>query len=91
MRLNDGQIKQGLLHAEAVVRNAALPYFSDSLRDDPSVMPLVIQAIETHGWDDAFTFLHYLSELTQTEDSVLWLIDQLNRMGRPDHPRRAAR
>ncbi|MEI7837812.1 MAG: SEC-C metal-binding domain-containing protein [Planctomycetota bacterium] len=84
MRLTDSQIKQGIVHPEVVVRNVALPYFADSLRDDPSVMPLVIQAIETHGWDDAFTFMHHVPELTQTEDSVLWLIDQLNRMGRPD-------
>lgn len=84
MKLTDNQIKQGLIHPEVVVRNTALPYFSDSLRDDPSVMPLVTQAIETHGWDDAFTFMHHVPELTQTEDTVLWLIDQINRMGRPD-------
>ncbi|MDY0167602.1 MAG: SEC-C metal-binding domain-containing protein [Thermoguttaceae bacterium] len=43
-------------------------------------MPLAIEAIEKYGWDDAF-YLYYFSfeRLPQTEETVLWLIDQLER------------
>jgi hypothetical protein len=47
MRLTDDQIKQGIIHPEQLVRDVAVRYFSESFSSDPTVMPLVIQAIET--------------------------------------------
>ena len=83
MRLSAEQVKQGIVHPERIVRDCAIRYFSESFSDDPTVMPLAIQAIETHGWDDAFEYHHCLDHLVQTEETLLWLIDRLNKMGRP--------
>ena len=87
MRLAEDQIKRGILHPERIVRDAAMRYFADSFLDDSGVMPLAIQAVEAHGWDDAFEVAHRLSDLAQTDETLLWLIDQLNQMGYPrtDH------
>lgn len=83
MRLTEHQIKQGILHSDQMVRDVAVRYFSESFSEDPTIMSLAIQAIETHGWEDAFRFSHTLGDLIQTEETLVWLIDQLNRAGRP--------
>jgi hypothetical protein len=83
MRLSAEQVKQGLVHPERIVRDCALRYFSESFSDDPTVMPLAIQAIEAHGWEGAFEYHHLLDRLAQTDETLLWLIDRLNKMGRP--------
>jgi len=85
MRLTDEQIKQGILHPEQIVRDVALRYFSQSFRDDTTIMPLAIEAVEAYGWENAFRFSHGLGDLAQTEETLLWLIDQLNRQGRPEN------
>ena len=85
MRLSEAQIRQGILHPEQMVRDVALRYFCESFSDDPTIMPLAIQAIEAHGWGNAFRFSHGLASLTQTEETLLWLIGQLNRQGRPEN------
>ena len=89
MRLTEQQIKQGILHPEQMVRDVAMRYFGESFSDDPAIMPLAIQAIEAHGWEDAFQFYHRLGDLAQTEETLVWLIDQLNRQGRPENPKDA--
>lgn len=83
MRVPQHQVKQGILHPEQLVRDTALHCFCDSFTDDPTVMPVAIQAIETFGWDGAFEFPSRVGELIQTEETLLWFIDQLNRMGYP--------
>ena len=82
MRLTADQVKQGLVHPEQMVRDVALRYFTESYSPDPSVMPLAIQAIETYGREEAFRFIYSLSDLVQTEETLLWLIDQLSRLDR---------
>ena len=83
MRLTAEQVKQGIVHPEQIVRDAAVRYFGESFSDEPTVMPLAIRAIETYGWEDAFEYISAVEHLAQTEDTLLWLIDRLNRMGRP--------
>lgn len=51
MRLTPDQIKQGILHPEQRVRDATAYYFADSFSPNPTIMPLVIQTIERHGWE----------------------------------------
>jgi hypothetical protein len=46
-------------------------------------MPLAIQAIETRGWRNAFLSPHTLGDLAQSEETLLWLVDHLNRLGLP--------
>jgi len=79
MRLTPHQIKQGILHPKQDVRDACAYYFADAFSPDPGIMPLVIQAIETHGWADAFGMYSFLGNLVQTEQTVRWTIDQLER------------
>jgi len=86
MRLAENRIKQGLLHPEQLVRDAALRYFSESFSRDPSVMPLAIQAVETHGWDDAFESASGLRNLVQTEQTFGWLTDRMEQVGYPETP-----
>ena len=83
MRLSVEQVKQGIVHPERIVRGCALRYFSESFSDDQEVMPLAIQAVEAHGWDNAFEHPHCLGDLAQTEETLLWMIDRLNTVGRP--------
>ena len=83
MRLTEDQIRRGILHPEQLVRGAAVRYFVDSFSSDPNVMPLVIEAVETYGWPDAFEFLARFANLAQTDDTLLWLIDELDKVGRP--------
>ena len=52
--LTEADIKQGILHPEQLVRCACAEYFTTTHSNDASIVPLVIQAIETYGWDDAF-------------------------------------
>jgi hypothetical protein len=85
MRLTHEQVKQGILHSEQLVRDAALRYFADSFSPDASIMPLAIEAVEKYGPGKAFRCISALDGLVQTEDTLLWLIDQLNRLGRPQN------
>ena len=86
MRLSESQIKHGIMHSEQFVRDAAVRYFADSFSDDPTVMPLVIQAIETYRWDDAFGFSRNFADLAQTGDTLLWLIGELEKTSSPPEP-----
>jgi hypothetical protein len=42
-------------------------------------MPLAIQAIERYGRTKAFSFTHYLNLLPQTEQTIAWVIAELQR------------
>ena len=79
MRLPESKIKAAIQHPEEEVRLTALRYFTDSLNDDNSVMPLVINAVETYGVDSAFRILRAAERLPQTEFTINWLIGQLHR------------
>ncbi|HUG67183.1 MAG TPA: hypothetical protein VMM76_05505, partial [Pirellulaceae bacterium] len=79
MRLPESKIKAAIQHPEEEVRLTALRYFADSPNDDDSVMPLVIQAVETYGVDRSFRILRDAERLPQTESTVDWLIGQLHR------------
>jgi len=77
MRLPTDHIKQALLHPDRFVRDVALHYFADSFSLDPTVMPLVIGAIERFGWDAAFEYFYIAQNLVQTDETILWLVSQL--------------
>jgi len=90
MRLTPEQIKQGILHPAEDVRDASVYYFADCFSADSSIMPLAIQAIEEHGWDDAFGMYAFLQNLVQTEETLIWAIDQLQQRGQPDNEEEAS-
>ena len=45
--------RNGILHRGAKVREMAVRYFAESFSQDSTIMPLVIQAIERYGRDQA--------------------------------------
>ena len=73
-RLSAAEINQGLLHPDVYVRFAALRYFADAHDPDPSVMPVVIEALDRYGRSRAFRFLSPISTLAQTEATVSWAV-----------------
>ena len=79
MRLPESDIKSAILHPQEDVRLTAVGYFSDAYSNDPTVMPLVIQAVENYGRETAFRILRDAERLPQTEDSIQWLSDELRR------------
>ena len=83
MRLPTDQIKAAILHPDRIVRDVALYYFTDSFSQDHTIMPLVIQAVEAHDWNGAFEFYLAIKNLAQTEDSLLWLLRQLEQVADP--------
>src|SRR5471032_2806511 len=88
MRLPADKMKQAILHADQDVREAAVYYFARSHSSDPTIMPLVIQAIDKLGidklgFDKAFETHTFLEDLVQTDETVRWLIQQLKKLGQP--------
>ncbi len=65
MRFPESKIKAAIQHPEEEVRLTALRYFTDSLNNDDSVMPLVIKAVEAYGVESAFRILRDADRLPQ--------------------------
>ena len=82
MRLTTDEVKRAILHNDRDVREAAVYYFARSFSEDASIMPLAIKAIEQHGWANAFQQYPFIQNLVQTDDTVVWLIDQIKKFGR---------
>lgn len=89
MRSTADRVKEGILHADQDVRDAAAHYFADAFSSDPTVMPLVMQATEKYGFEDAFSTHSFFKNLVQTDESVSWLIRQLKRLGQPANEKEA--
>ncbi|MHB8974232.1 MAG: hypothetical protein ACYC4N_27675 [Pirellulaceae bacterium] len=78
MRLPEAKIKQAILNPELDIRQRAIRYFSVCHSDDEGVVPLVIQAIEKYGREDAYHLVGSSVDLRQTEETVSWIVDELN-------------
>lgn len=70
MRYSEEKIKEAILHPDLDVRDAAIRYFHSSTSPDRTLMPLAIQAIERYGRTDAFSHIHYLNLLPQSEQTI---------------------
>ena len=79
MRFPEAKIREAILHPDLEIRARAVRYFGKSSQPDPAVMPLVIQAVETYGRQDAYRLVGAGRELPQTEDTIAWVIGELNR------------
>jgi SEC-C motif len=77
MRLPAENVKGAILHPDKQVRTRCAHYFSGGMSDDPAVMPVVIEAIEGYGWEAAFDEYWFMERLVQTEETVAWLIRQI--------------
>ena len=79
MRYPEQKIKEAILHPDIEIRDRAVMYFAKSFSTDTSLMPLVIKAVETYGrQNDAYRLIGASRELPQTEDTIAWIIDELN-------------
>jgi hypothetical protein len=78
VRLSEEKIKAAILDSDLNIRQRAIRYFSTSFSTDPSVMPLVIKAIETFGRQNAYHLIGLSRDLPQTEETIAWIIDELN-------------
>ena len=78
MRLPESKIKEAILHPELEIRQRAIHYFAKSYSTDCSVMPLVITAAEIFGRKDAHHTIGLARDLPQTEETIAWIIDELN-------------
>lgn len=78
-RLAEEKIKAAIQHPEQEVRLTALRYFADSFSRDESVMPLVVQAVETYGIEESFGMLRAADRLPQTDQTIDWLLRELRR------------
>jgi hypothetical protein len=79
MRYPEEKIKEAILHPDLDVRDTAIRYFYSSTSPDDTLMPQAIQAIERYGRTKAFSFTHYLNLLPQTEQTIGWVIAELQR------------
>ncbi|NUQ62786.1 MAG: SEC-C domain-containing protein [Pirellulales bacterium] len=77
-RLPAESVKRAILHPKARIREMAVHYFSDSFTGDTSLMPLVIEALETHGKEDAYRLVGGAVALPQTAETIDWVIRELN-------------
>jgi hypothetical protein len=79
VRYPEEKIKEAILHPDLDVRDTAIRYFYSSTTPDQTLMPLAIEAIEKYGRTTAYSFTHYLNLLPQTEQTVGWVIAELQR------------
>lgn len=79
MRYPEDKIKEAILHPDIEIRDRAARYFAKSHSTDKSIMPLVIQAVETYGrQNETYQLIGASRGLPQTERSIAWVIDELN-------------
>lgn len=78
MRYPEDKIKEAILHPNPEIRDRATSYFAKSFSSDLGIMPLVIRAVETHGKKDAYHQIGLSRDLRQTEDTIAWVIQELN-------------
>ena len=78
MHFSENRIKEAILDTDLEIRQRAISFFAKSFSSDTSVMPLVIKAVETYGREDAYHLIGLSRDLPQTEDTIAWIIDELN-------------
>src|SRR5208337_1668923 len=79
MRLSESKIKEAILHPDADIRSRAVHYFADSFSQDTSIVPLVIQAVEQYGREEAYQLIGASTELAHTDETISWVVDELDR------------
>src|ERR1019366_4556560 len=78
VRYPEAKIKEAILHPDLEIRARATRYFPIAYSPDPANMPLVIKSVKQYGKQDAYRLIGLSRDLGQTEDTVAWVIDELN-------------
>jgi hypothetical protein len=77
MRLSEEKIKQAIMHPQLEIRQRAVRYFRVCHSEDEGVVPLVIQAVERYGREDAYHLVGGSVDLRHTEETISWVIEEL--------------
>jgi hypothetical protein len=79
MRYPGDKIKQAILHSDIDIRDRGARYFAESFSTDTSLMPLLIQAMDTYGRrNDAYWLIEASKDSAQTAATIAWVLDQLS-------------
>src|SRR4051812_9269215 len=78
MRFPENRIREAILHPDVEIRERAVNYFAKAFDPDPTLMPLVIQAVQTYGRDDASRLIGQADDLRQSEETTAWVLGELN-------------
>jgi len=79
VRYPESRIKEAILHPDIEIRDRATNYFAKSFSSDLSIMPVVIKSVETYGrQNDAYRQIGLSRDLPQTEETIEWVIAELN-------------
>jgi hypothetical protein len=79
VRYPEDKIKEAILHPDIEIRDRAASYFGKAFSSDLTIMPLVIKAVETYArQNDAYRLIGASRDLQQSEDTIAWVIDELN-------------
>ncbi len=76
LRLSDETVKGLILHVDRDVRGAAAFYSVEVNPSDPEILRLAIEAYQRFGLD-AFAVDSFLSQLDQTDESVAWVLSEI--------------
>ena len=76
--VSESQLKAALLSPEINVRHRALDYFTRGNSSDTSVMPLVIEAIEKFGRQNAGRLIGGARDLPQQDETIAWVVRELS-------------
>ena len=79
MRFPEKQIRELILNPDLRIRDRAIRYFASSYSRDITIMGRVINAVEVYGRQGAYRVIGSARDLPQTEESVAWIIGELNR------------
>jgi hypothetical protein len=78
LRFPEDKIKEVILHPGPEIRDRATSYFARSSSQDASIMAQVIRAVVSNDGQDAYRLVGLSRDLPQTEESIAWVIDELN-------------
>ena len=78
MRFPEDKIKDAILHPDPEIRDRSVSYFARSFSADPAIVPLVIQAVESHDKNTAYQLVGDAGDLRQSEGTIAWYVKELN-------------
>ena len=79
MRFTEDQVRLALQHSDKGVRFAALQFFAKSYSNNTAIMPDVIELVKRLGPQNAFLYSFPIADLAQTEETIAWAVNQLQR------------
>lgn len=72
MRFPAAKIKEAILSPSLDIRSRATRYFASGYSPDPDIMPLVIEAVEKFGREEAYHLIGSAVDLPQSEGTIAW-------------------